>query len=205
MEDLQDTAVFDDIYRDYLDQVSRINLEGIKDALGIAVQGQEVVVPLFGTAFRVSSQGIADPLGRRPSHSVSVVLCKYLLMCPEHEPTGTDWVAYRDFRDSGPFVHGFRANAEANISKTFSGRMAALERLSTEFAGRPSQDDYPGQLRMRFDALPRVPMLMLFNDEDEEFPSQCSLLFERRAQYYLDMECLAISGWILAEWLKQRL
>jgi hypothetical protein len=204
MEDLQDKAVFDEIYRDYLDQVSRIDLTRIKDALGFALRAQEAVVPLFGRDYRVSGQGIFDPEGRRPSHSVSVVLCKYLLLCPDPEPRESEWVAYRDFKDAGPFVHGFRANAEANIAKTFCGRIKALEELSGQYAGLPSQDDYPGELRMRFCALPRVPMLMLFNDEDEEFPSQCSLLFERRAQHYLDMECLALCGWILAEWLKLR-
>jgi hypothetical protein len=205
MEDLKDQVLFDEIYRDYLDQVSRIDLETIKNPLGLVVNGQEAVIPLFGRDYRVSGQGTFDPAGRRPSHSVSVVLAKYLLMCPEPEPTESDWVAYRDFKDAGPFVYGFRVNAEENIAKTFAGRRKALEELCAPLAGRPSQDDYPGELKMRFDALPRVPMLMLFNDEDEEFPAQCSLLFERRACRYLDMECLAICGWILAEWLKLRL
>lgn len=205
MEDLQDKAVFDEIYRDYLEQVSRIDLKTIKDPLGVNVAGQDAVVPLFGRDYRVSGLGIFDPEGRRPSHSVSVVLCKYLLLCPESEPAASEWVAYRDFKDAGPFVYGFRVNAEENIAKTFAGRMKVLEELSGGFAGEPSRDNYPGDLRMHFCALPHVPMLMLFNDEDEEFPSQCSLLFERRAQHYLDMECLALCGWILAEWLKQRL
>jgi hypothetical protein len=36
--------------------------------------------------------------------------------------------------------------------------------------------------------------LLLFNDKDDEFPAQCSVLFERRAQKFLDMECLAMVG-----------
>ncbi|MFH0824282.1 MAG: DUF3786 domain-containing protein [Pseudomonadota bacterium] len=40
---------------------------------------------------------------------------------------------------------------------------------------------------------------MQFYDRDDEFPSHCSILFERRAEKYPDMECLAITGWILAE------
>jgi dienelactone hydrolase len=54
---------------------------------------------------------------------------------------------------------------------------------------------------MRFDALPKIPILLLFNDADDEFPAQCLLLFERRAEKYLDMECLAILGWLLAGYL----
>jgi len=43
---------------------------------------------------------------------------------------------------------------------------------------------------------------MLFNDQDEDFPARCSLLFEKRAERYLDMECLAMMGWVLAAWLR---
>jgi hypothetical protein len=48
-----------------------------------------------------------------------------------------------------------------------------------------------------------VPLLLLFNDADEGFPAACSVLFERRAGGYLDMECLAMSGMLLAERLKK--
>ena len=44
---------------------------------------------------------------------------------------------------------------------------------------------------------------MLFNDADEEFPAQSAVLFERRAEKYLDMECLAMVGMLLFEYLKQ--
>jgi hypothetical protein len=43
---------------------------------------------------------------------------------------------------------------------------------------------------------------MLFNDADMEFAAQCMVLFERRAEKYLDMECLAMVGMLLFEYLK---
>ena len=54
---------------------------------------------------------------------------------------------------------------------------------------------------MLFEALPKVPILMLFNDGDDEFSARCLVLFERRAEKYLDMECLATVGWLLADYL----
>jgi hypothetical protein len=58
---------------------------------------------------------------------------------------------------------------------------------------------------MEFDPLPQVPILLLFNDADEEFPAQCLLLFERRAEKYLDMESMAILAWLLTDYLSQSL
>jgi hypothetical protein len=50
-----------------------------------------------------------------------------------------------------------------------------------------------------FEALPRVRIYLIFNDADEDFPADCSLLFEKQAAQYLDMECLAMIGMVLAE------
>jgi len=44
---------------------------------------------------------------------------------------------------------------------------------------------------------------MLYNDADDEFPATCSVLFERRAERYLDPECLAMVGALLFASLKK--
>jgi len=56
---------------------------------------------------------------------------------------------------------------------------------------------------MQFDPLPRIPVLLLFNDVYEEFSAQCSVLFERRAEKYLDSECIAMLGWQLFNHLRK--
>jgi hypothetical protein len=51
-------------------------------------------------------------------------------------------------------------------------------------------------------ALPRISLLLLFNDGEEEFPAKCSVLFQRHAEYYLDPESLAMTSACLARELK---
>ncbi|MEW6138840.1 MAG: DUF3786 domain-containing protein [Thermodesulfobacteriota bacterium] len=195
---------WDVIYWDYVKQVAERDLSALTDRLGVTVKGNSAIVPLFGKEYRISGQGIVDHAGNRPSHSVSVVLCKYLLLCPSSEPTQTDLVTYKDFPDAGPFVGGFLNNVEKPIGRTFACRVSALERACRELGGRDLKMHFPADLAVRFDALPKIPLVMLYYDQDEEFPPHCSVLFERRAEKYLDMECLAIVGWILAEWLIAR-
>jgi hypothetical protein len=55
------------------------------------------------------------------------------------------------------------------------------------------------------DSIPKVPLLLLYNDADDEFPAHCSILFERRAEKYLDAECLAILGMLLSVYLRKRI
>jgi hypothetical protein len=55
-----------------------------------------------------------------------------------------------------------------------------------------------------FDPLPKVPLLLVFNDADGEFPADCSVLFEKRARSYLDMECPPMVGGALVQYLKDK-
>jgi hypothetical protein len=46
------------------------------------------------------------------------------------------------------------------------------------------------------------PVLLLFNDADEEFAVRRTVLLERRAENYLDIECFAMADMLLFEYLK---
>ena len=197
------SEAFENIYRDYLKEISEVDLDRVKDRLGITTDNGEAVIPFFGIPYRVSGEGVSDLKGLRPSHSVSVVLFKYLLMCPDDPPGESEWITYKDFKDALPFAGGFLNNAEKPIGGTFSGRLADLQQAGAKLSGHRVETEVRSDLVLWFDALPKVPLLLLFNDRDEDFPAQCTLLFERRAENYLDMECLAIVGWALAEWLKK--
>ena len=200
---MPESEVFQQIYQDYLSQISRIDLHRVKHRLALELEGKEALIPVYGLAHRVSPQGITNHRGQRPNHAVSVLLCKYLLDCPENEPSEDDWVTYKDFKDAAPYAGGFRNNAELPIVRAFSGRLPELEQACRNLGGRQVDLGISSDLVIRFAALPKIPLLLMFNDADEDFPAHCSLLFERRAEKYLDMECLAITGLVLAEWLKR--
>lgn len=202
---MKKAAVFDKIYAQYIADVASVDLVRARKRLGIELDGDSAVIPFYGIPYRVSGQGVADARGNRPGHAVSVILCKYLLMCPEAEPaTAVDWVKYNDFKDAAPFAGGFNNTAERPISQAFSGRMEDLGQACAALGGRVADEPISCDLIIRFPALPKLPLLMLFNDMDEDFPAHCSLLFERRAADYLDMECLAMLGMVLAIWLKEK-
>jgi len=197
-----ESNAFESIYRDYLAQLAAIDWHAAAEMLGgRAADGEVVVMPFFGRPYKVSAAGISDPSGSRPSHSVSVLLSKYLLMCPKNPPLDASWVSYKDFRNAGPFVGGFRNNAEVPLERTFGSNPAELQKRCEALGGAPAAEDFPYEVAMRLPALPKIPILLLFNGADDEFPARCAMLFERRAEKYLDMECLAITGWALSAYL----
>lgn len=80
--------VYEQTYRDYLSRIAGIDLKFAADKLDLQMRGEAVMIPFFDKSYRVSTQGIADPSGKQPHLSISVILCKYLLMCPMIVPLG---------------------------------------------------------------------------------------------------------------------
>jgi hypothetical protein len=197
------SPVFEQTYLRYLAEMYDLDLERRAGVLGAEWDGGGLRIPLFGRSHVVGSAGMESPGGGRPIHSVCVVLAKYVLGCPDSVPAGGgDWVTYKDFKDAAPFVGGFVNNSERALAVHFGGRIRELSRACDELGGFDPELRLSYELVRRFDALPRVPLVLLYNDADEEFPAESTILFERRAERFLDMECLAILGWLLADELK---
>ncbi len=197
-------SIYEKTYENYMAQVNAQDFTGKEEILGIRIEADDVIIPFFGKDYRVKPDGISDDNGRSPHFAVNVVLLKYLL----HFEPGTaqmdqdsQWVSYRDFKDAAPLVNYFSNNTEKAIAQHFSGRAKVLASACMMLGGNVCNEGLSYDLTMQVLSLPRLPLYLLFNDADEEFPTDCSVLFERRAEKYLDMECLAIVGWLFSDFL----
>ncbi len=198
---MKKSPIFEKTYQDYLVQIADLNLIEIEDRLGIQVTEGKAIIPFFGRRYTVSGQGIQGPEGKKPHLSTCVILCKYLLLCPPYEPRETNWVTFKDFKDAAPLINSFATTVTNPLSNMFSGRPAALEKAGVQLGGYPPADTFSYDVSMQFDALPRIPVLLLFNDRDAEFPAQCSILLQKKTEAYLDMECVAMVGMLLCNYL----
>jgi hypothetical protein len=190
---MRKAKIFDKTREDYLAQIGGIDLLSRADVLGATSDDGTLIIPIYGMPHRISKEGVFNSSGEKANFAVSVVLCCYILQCPEAAPALGDWVTYREFRDSAPLTSYFASNTNKIIETTFAGQLSKLENACKNIGGRivgtPSFD-----FAATFDFLPRISVYFRFNDRDEEFPAQSSILFRRSAEDYLDMECLAIGG-----------
>jgi hypothetical protein len=192
------SAVFEETYRKYLQDLSSLDIPSIGKNLGCEMQGEEIILPFFEKKYRVSPEGIFGPNGRPPDLSLSVILCQYLFHNARTITPRNGWASFKDFPNAQPLVGSFAANVDRQITARFSGRLDCLAEACVLLGGRPSQEDLPYDLRVQFDALPQFPVLLLFNDADAEFSATCLMLFLRDADQRIDMESLAILGMLFA-------
>ena len=192
------SAVFENTYRNYLAKIAGIDFLSRAHRLGAKISGNALIVPFYGKPYRISKDGVIDSSGEKANFAISVALCQYILQCPEEVPESGDWVTYREFRDAGPLVGYFTANTNKIIETAFADNMSALQTAAVNLEGTFFDDGSSYDISIKFNFLPKIPVLLRFNERDKEFPAQCSILFRQSAEKYLDMECLAIGGTFLA-------
>jgi hypothetical protein len=190
-------TIFDQTYRGYLEQLRYVDWGAVAPKLGAILKGHGITIPVFDQSYTVSENGIYDSSGNQAAMDVCVILSRYVLMCPPAPPPHDDWVSYRDLKNSGPLTVFFAHEVEQRLAHLFMGRRAVLIKAGKALGGTRPQTDATYDAKIRLPALPKVPLLLLFNDADDDFGPQCTLLFERRAEQYLDCECLAMVGRLL--------
>ena len=195
---MEKSAVFEETYLHYLAEIGTIDYLARADLLGVEADGEALIIPLYNRTYSVSHKGISARGGAALNDAVRVILAKYVLTCPDQlPPLSHKWMTYREFRDAGPLVSYFTSNTNKSIEEHFSGARADLEQCC-KMLGARIEDNDSYDLSARFQALPRIPVVLNYNDADEMFPAACSILYQASAEVFLDMECLAMTGTLLA-------
>ncbi|MBU2548430.1 MAG: DUF3786 domain-containing protein [Proteobacteria bacterium] len=168
--------------------------------LGARDAGEEVALDVLGRTCLVGPGGVRSADQGPLDFTVRIVVAYYILHGGSGE-SGRKWVSYRDFKDGAFFHATFSQIVENKIATDFSGRPARLRQAGESLGCYLLEADLGGDICLGFPALPRVPLALVFYDADEDFPASARVLFDETAPRYLDMECLAVLGLILADQL----
>jgi hypothetical protein len=199
------SKIFEDNYQDYCRQISTVDLVSIKDRLGIQVDNNIAEVPFFNQIYGVSGLGIFDANNEKADYVTCVILSKYILLCPDQNYLDAGWCTFRDFKKESHFTNTnyFSSDTTQRIITHFSGRLTDLKAACGKISGVDQQMDVAYDLSVSFTVLPRLSLLLLVNNADEDFPADCKVLFQRQGEYYLDPESLAMTSGLLARKLIQ--
>lgn len=197
--------IFEQHYRQYCAEMAKVDFGSAGEILGLVRDGGRVGIPFFNQTYWVSHEGITDGAGQQPGYGLCVILAKYVLRCPDRIHTDPEWVAFKDFKKDSHFtnVNYFASDTERALEKRFAGRLDELVRACQAVGGERRDMAMPYDLSVVFTALPRLSLLLLFNDADEEFPARGTVLFQKHGEQYLDPESLAMTSASLVRRLGQ--
>ena len=191
---MNENRSFEDTYLYYLHRLQNLSFETAASVPGIELTEGILTVPFLGERYAVSVRGIRDAAGTRPDFDICVILCRYLLMCRPSPCNEGEWISFRDLKDSGPLTVYFAHDVESAVASCFTGQKQDLARAVTALGGRDADIRADYDVASEIEALPNLPVCLLFNDADEEFDSSCSILFRPDVESRLDAETIAILG-----------
>lgn len=196
----QKAEIFEKNYAEYCKRLNQTNLVNKNEILGVSFYNRQLCIPFFDITYLVSQDGIIDEEGNRPDYVSFVILSQYVLLCPEVTHQSQEYVAFRDFKKASHFtnVMYLHSDTELPIINQFAGQKDKLLENSLLLGGRQSAEHSSYDVACSFQALPKISLLLLFNDRDEDFPAECSVLFQKHAEHYLDPESLAMTSAMLA-------
>jgi hypothetical protein len=157
--------------------------------LGGTGDADQASVPVFGIPRDVRLDGVYQD-GRRLDIIGSILTVRYLLQSGDHKITNL-WLPYRDLKDGAQFSSYIKIHIEDRIAESFAGKTSLLRTRFDALKATPWSGEIQADLSVVVHPLPRVPVLCLFTDRDEEFPASFQFFFDSSASSYLDLEALA--------------
>ncbi len=202
MFDSERPEAYEKVYLELVQRLAAAPLRQNAEALDLEWRDGATSVPLFGLPYMVSAEGVTAQVGEAPvAHRI--VLAHYLLHGGRGEPSG-QFVPYRELRGGCDFSRNLAITVEARMASFFAGKRDALTGAARALDGTVADLETSCDAAFSISAMPKVPLMFTFYDEDDNFPAEVKVFFDALALKFLDLECLAVTGMLLASELENR-
>lgn len=149
--------------------------------------GQEARVSFPEFVATGSQGGPLDP-------SVQALLAYYFSTADGAALEGR-WVSFGELPGGRFYQQAYQGYSGGELSRKFGRDGSGFDAAAIRLGGMPHR---LGDRAFIFQALPRLPLLAVFWQGDEDFPSSYQILFDACATHYLPVDVCAILGGRLA-------
>jgi hypothetical protein len=106
------------------------------------------------------------------------------------------WVSFADLPDGRTYSQAFQGYSGDELSKTFALALGVFRSACVRAGGIAAP---LGDAAYRYQALPRVQILVIYHLGDDDFASSCKVLFDASVGHYLPTDACAILGSMLTQ------
>lgn len=168
------------------ERLRRCEPEDVARRALVEVREGKFVVPFLGDLYLVDPEGEFRALrGEEPSAELQVSVIEYLLGAKELEPAGR-WVLMKDLKGGRGFAQSHPLPQE-KILEVYGRDREGFLRRGQELGGEAMGF---GDASVLLKPLPRIPMLLVLWEGDEEFPPRLNCLFDPTAAEHLRLDAL---------------
>jgi hypothetical protein len=154
--------------------------------------GAFVKLPYFSESLCIRESGILKEDGSPLNRWEQVFLYNHMAQGGSALPTGR-WKALEEIPNTVSKIKSMEDHVEAPLVERFIGRGDDLSRAAKALGGvEVKEESASADLAFQFRPLPRIPLMLLFWDEDraEGFEAKVKLLFDETITEHLDIESM---------------
>ena len=126
------------------------------------------------------------PGSRSASSELGLAIVFYLMECRDLPPAN-EWVSEKDIPGGIGFFSGQHAIPGRLVATRFGADVESFRRVCVSLGGAPLA---MGDAAFAFHILPRAPVAVILWKEDDEFPADARLLFDRTIGQHLPLDVI---------------
>lgn len=189
------------------ERLASMEIKDLPDRIGgelHTMDGETVLVlPYFNSAVLISKTAITKKDGSALTRWEQVFLYNHLAQGGSSMPTG-QWRGLVEFPNTMSKIKSMVDKVEMPMVEAFKGKAEKLKAAAEKIGAKEvPKDQHSSDLSLIFSPLPKVPIMLMFTDEDRKdgFSGSVKLLFDETITTHLDIESIMF----LSERLKQML
>lgn len=169
------------------EEVKGISFSEIAKDLGTELKDSNLIIKCLGREFEISPAGEITTQGHITPW-IKILLLHYIRTRGKGELSGR-WVSYSSLKAGIFKALSFLAECENPLKELFEKDFDTIETILTRF-GAERRNDFPTTNAWRLCLLPKIPVLILYWQQEDEFESKVKILFDSTADRFLDAESI---------------
>jgi hypothetical protein len=174
--------------QELLKEISGSNLSAIADGLGATSTNDTIKLRYLGRDITVTHSGFGETMDIFDQ----LLILMYIKTAGTNPLTGS-WVAFRDLKDGLIRSDSFHEACEMTLARMFSRDKDSFLKKMFEL-GSKEVKGFSAKHSFVINPLPKIPFLIFLWPGDEEFDSDCRILFDSTVTEYIDVEALLYLG-----------
>ncbi|HTG02057.1 MAG TPA: DUF3786 domain-containing protein [Nitrospirota bacterium] len=180
---------YDSIYLGLIPRLSECNFQEAAERLGLAHVDGGIQARFLDREYRITTAG-AEPLDGKPVNVNNRSVLLYYVLSRGRGDTDNSYVLFESIPSVISGLNEQSRLMNAPLEQYFGNDYAKFCEAAIKLGGM-EEESRAGKHLWKFIVLPRIPLKILYYEEDDEFPASIQIMLDTSAPRFLEFECLA--------------
>lgn len=172
----------------YKKEIGNIDLKSRAEILGGRFERDKLIIKIFGKDFSVDRSGdLSSDIHINPW--LTIPFFEYVLRS-EGVALKSNWVPLRELENGADWYNFFKHKCEKPLKAVADNYTNFFEDIIKLFNGKKVENHYDADITLILSPLPKVPMLICYNEPEDGLESDLNLFFDETASQNLGVELL---------------